>query len=281
MTPYVLPVVFTALLWWFSTGLILYLDGLPRRTFGRSMTGATVLLAAALFGVAQTAGDAGAVATYLAFACGLMVWGWQEMSFLMGFITGPRRRACPPGASESRRFTSAVAAIVYHELAIAAGALLLAWMTEGAPNRFALWAYLLLWGMRLSAKLNLFLGVRNLSEDFLPEHLQYLRSFFRRRPMNLLFPVSVSVGTAVAVLLCLLATGEGVDPAAQAGFAMLATLMVLAVLEHWFMVLPLPVDALWTLGMRSRTTRVETPEAPLTVPARWEPPRARSTRRGG
>ena len=49
--------------------------------------------------------------------------------------------------------------------------------------------------MRESAKLNLFLGVRNLSEEFLPAHLAYLQSYFRRRSMNMLFPFSVTVST--------------------------------------------------------------------------------------
>ena len=30
----------------------------------------------------------------------------------------------------------------------------------------------------MSAKLNVFLGVPNLNEEFLPEHLRYLQSFF-------------------------------------------------------------------------------------------------------
>ena len=34
--------------------------------------------------------------------------------------------------------------------------------------------------MRQSAKLNVFLGVRNLSEEFLPQHLHYLQSYFTR-----------------------------------------------------------------------------------------------------
>ena len=40
----------------------------------------------------------------------------------------------------------------------------------------------------------MFLGVPNLTEEFLPEHLHYLKSFLSRKPMNLLFPVSVTAG---------------------------------------------------------------------------------------
>ena len=42
-----------------------------------------------------------------------------------------------------------------------------------------------------------------------------------------------------------------------AGYSFLAALMALAILEHWFLVLPLPTAALWSWGLRSRTPRVE------------------------
>ncbi|MBV8868454.1 MAG: DUF3623 family protein, partial [Acetobacteraceae bacterium] len=48
MAHYLAPVLFALFVWWFSTGLIIFLDGLPRRTFRWSMLGATVLLAASL-----------------------------------------------------------------------------------------------------------------------------------------------------------------------------------------------------------------------------------------
>ena len=51
--------------------------------------------------------------------------------------------------------------------------------------------------MRLSANL----GVPNLAEELLPEHLHDLKSFLTRKPMNLLFPVSVTVSTLIAALL--------------------------------------------------------------------------------
>ena len=43
-----LPLLFAIGVWWFSTGVILYLDGLPRRTFKWTLLGTTVLLFAAL-----------------------------------------------------------------------------------------------------------------------------------------------------------------------------------------------------------------------------------------
>ena len=51
MSQYVLPILFTLFVWWFSTGVILYLDGLPRADVRWSMAGATVVLAGALYGL--------------------------------------------------------------------------------------------------------------------------------------------------------------------------------------------------------------------------------------
>src|SRR5579875_2372697 len=87
------PVLYAAFVWWFSTGVIILLDNLPRRSFRWSMLGGSVVMLGALAGLAATAGDASVRGAYLAFTCGVLVWGWQEMSFFMGFVTGKRRHA--------------------------------------------------------------------------------------------------------------------------------------------------------------------------------------------
>lgn len=250
MTDLVLPILFTVFAWWFSTGAILYLDGLDPRTFRTSFCCASLFALLALWGLASTSNDPSSVGTYLAFAFGLIVWGWQEMAFLMGFVTGPRRVASTPGATGLRRFTDALMVILHHELAIIAGAILIAAVTWGGENLIGLWTYLLLWVMRLSAKLNLFLGVPNFAEEFLPEHLVYLETYFRRSPMNLLFPISVTFGTVGTWLLFHAATADGVSSATAAGYAFLATMLALAVLEHWFLVLPIPSVLLWAWSLR-------------------------------
>ena len=52
-------------------------------------------------------------------------------------------------------------------------------LTRDGANQVGLWTFVILWAMRQSAKLNVFLGVRNLSEEFLPEHLRYLETSLR------------------------------------------------------------------------------------------------------
>ena len=249
------PALFALCLWWFATGAILYLDGLPQRTFRHSMLGATVLLVAALFSLNHSAAQQSTAMAYCSFTRALIVWGWLEMSFLMGFITGPRKHGCPEGCSGPAHFWHATEAILHHELSILVCAVLIVAITWGDPNQTGTWTFMLLWGMRLSAKLNLHFGVRNFSEEFLPPHLTYLKSFFRRRRMNLLFPLSVTAGSIVTTLLVQQVTATGNSEAETVACTLLATMSALAVIEHWFMVLPLPFNALWKWGLKSRERR--------------------------
>jgi putative photosynthetic complex assembly protein 2 len=193
MAQFGLPVVYAVFIWWFSTGVILYLDGLPRRTFRWSMLAATIVLAFSIYGLALSGAGTTSASAYMAFTCGLLAWGWQEISFYMGYVTGPRRKSCPEGCAGWRHFGHAIQTILYHELGIIAGAIAIAAVTWDVPNQFGLWTFVILWWMHQSAQLNVFLGVRNLNEEFLPEHLEFLKSFLKQKPMNLLFPVSVSI----------------------------------------------------------------------------------------
>lgn len=253
MTEHGWPAIFVLFIWWFSTGAVLYLDGLPRRSFRWSLLAATIVLVAAMIGLRTTADQTGLLAAYCAFTCALLVWGWQELAFLTGTLTGSWRQPCPPGATGWRRAWYASSAIIHHELGLVASGAVVFALTWDQPNQIGPWTFAVLWVMRLSAKLNLFLGVRNLGESFLPDHLAYLGSFLRSRPMNLLFPLSVTLATVVAALIFAAATDPLTTPAQAAGLTMVGTLLALAVVEHWFMVIPLPTEALWRWGLASRT----------------------------
>ncbi len=268
MAEIALPVLFALFVWWFSTGAIAWLDGLPRATFGWSLLGITVVGIAALYGIAATAGDTSVAGAYCAFTCALLVWGWHEASFLFGIVTGPRRGPLPAGVRGFKRFGMAVEVIAWHELAIAATAVIIAALTWGGENQIALWTFLLLWAMRVSAKLNVFLGVRNLSEEFLPEHLRYLVTYLRRRPINLLFPVSVTGCTITAALFVAAALDPATPPGLVAGHMLLGAMTALALLEHWLMVLPISPSALWgwALGGRTAPPATTKPDAPRPGP---------------
>lgn len=243
------PILFALFLWWSSTGAVLYLVGLPHRSFPWSMAGVTALAGVSLVGLVALADTATPWGAYLGFACGLGLWAWHETSFLFGFVTGPRRLAVSRDADGWRRFRDALGTLVYHELAILVTAMALVWLLWDAANQVGLWAFLLLWIMRLSAKLNIFLGVPNMNEEFLPAHLGFLRSYFRKRAMNALFPISVTLGTLA--FLWLLRRGVAFEASGfeAAACLMLAAMLALAVLEHWFLVLPVPDAALWRWAM--------------------------------
>ena len=239
------PLLFAAFLWWFSTGAILWLDRLPRKTFAWSFAAASLSTIAALIGIAATAADATVTGAYLGFSCAIAVWGWHEMSFLMGFILGPRREACPADAQGWRRFRLATATVIHHEIALALTVVALAAMTWGQPNQVATLTFLVLWAMRLSAKFNLFLGARHRGEALLPVHLQHLKSYFGDRRMNMLFPVSLAGGAALAWLLVTLAHAPAASRYEETGCSLLLAMTLLALVEHVFMFVPPPNTFLW------------------------------------
>jgi putative photosynthetic complex assembly protein 2 len=246
-----LPATVTALLWWFATGSILVLIRRPAGTYRVSILCATVLLVLALTVMRLCGSTTTTASAYLGFACALLVWAWLEITFLTGYLTGPQRTVCAPRLSGRRRFVAAARTVIHNELAMLACGLGVVAVTWGAPNRVALLTYLILWGMRLSAKLNLFLGVPNLGESFLPAHLDYLKTYFRRRPMNALFPVSLAAAAALTVAAARRYYSANGAFGATA-WALVTSLLALGTLEHLFMVLPMASERLWNyFGVRS------------------------------
>lgn len=249
---YAAPVLYALFVWWLSTGVILWLDNLPRHTFRWSLLGGTLVFAVALLRLHQGGADRSVVGAYAAFTYGVLAWGWQEMSFFMGAVTGPRREPCPAQATTWRRFRLAVGTCIYHETAIALTAAMMILLTWRQPNQAGVWTFLVLWAMRLSSKLNVFAGVLNLNEQFVPPHLRYLCSYMRCRPMNLFFPFAVTAATIALVLLVQRAIAADRDAFRAAELTFVATMLALAILEHWFLVLPLPFARLWAWALRVR-----------------------------
>jgi putative photosynthetic complex assembly protein 2 len=247
--------LFALFLWWFGTGAVLFADRLPRSAHKGVMAFATALALLALYAIHQTAEERTLSAALIAFAATVVVWGWHELSFLVGWITGPRKSPCPEGATGLRRFLAAAGTLIHHEIALALTGLALWWWLRDSLNPVAVWTYGILWAMRLSAKLNLYLGAPNVADEFLPDELDYLKSYFSRRPMNGLFPVSVTAGTLVAGALALAATAPHAPAFDRAALALAATLTALGTLEHWFLVLPFRESALWGWWMESRAKR--------------------------
>ncbi len=264
------PALYCLFVWWFSTGLIVFLNNLPQATFKWSFGVFSAVALVSLYRLAQGSHDTSVAGAYAAFTYGVLVWGWHEMAFFMGILTGPRKTASPAGVSEWRRFQMGISACIDHELAILATGVAVLWATWGSPNQVGCWTFFALWGMRQSAKLNVFLGVLNLGEAFVPAHLGYLISFMTRRRMNWLMPFSLVGGTLLVAFLVQKAGAPGVTPFQQAGYGCLITMLALAVLEHALLVLPLPFTALWSLWLRhagrsAQSTIVGVAEAPASV----------------
>ena len=248
------PLVFAVLAWWFSTGAILWLvRGSQQRTRWSLLLGG-LGAAAALVGLAVTARDPSTWGAYAAFGCALAVWGWHEASFLTGWITGPRRTASPPGLSGWSRFCVASETVMHHEVALAATGLAIVALTWGAPNQTGALTFGLLFFLRLSAKLNIFLGVANPPTALLPEPIVHLASYFRRRPMNPLLPLSLAASAATAALFAWGALRPEAGAGEQAGMTLLFAMAALGLLEHAFLTAPSPERALWgwALGRRSK-----------------------------
>lgn len=249
METYGLAIAFAAFAWWFSTGAILMLVRLPRRLHGVAMAavgGAAVLALWGLVATRQSETPAGALA---GFTYGLVIWGFLETSFLLGFVTGPRREPQSRGASGLIRFREAFDTLSFHEFAILAVGILLIALTAGAANAVGTWTFLALWAMRISAKLNLFFGAPNVSVEFLPRHLDYLASYFARGAVSLFFPLSVTLASLLFGIMGH-AAATAPTPFEAVAATLIAALLGLAILEHWFLVLPLPDAALWRWALK-------------------------------
>lgn len=263
MDSYGLAIVFAIFAWWFSTGAILLVVRLPRRLHGPAMGAFAAAAGLALWGLVatrQTETPAGALA---GFTYGLIIWGFLEASFLLGYVTGPRREPQSRGAQGVTRFREAFDTLSFHEFAILAAGIVMIGVSAGALNAVGTWTFLTLWSMRISAKLNLFFGAPNVSVEFLPQHLDYLASYFHRGAVSLFFTFSV---TLASLLL-----GGMVHASATAATAFQATadtlvaaLLALAILEHWFLVLPLPDAALWRWALKGPVAApsLDVPAAP-------------------
>lgn len=261
------PLIVAAGLWWASTGLILWLVRRDAASFGASLALGAVVACAAMLALWLSADDTTPGGAYVAFGAAMAVWGWHEMGFLMGKLTGPRRTPCPPDAKGWRRFAVSTETVIHHEIALALTALLFVALTWGQPNQVGTLTFLLLFGMRLSTKLNIFLGVPNPPSGLLPHGLAYLGSYFRRARFNALFPVSLAASIVVTILLAeaaLTSTGG-----ARTGFVLMLSLAGLGLLEHGFLLLPAtrrrpaPESALWAwaLGRDAKPTQVALVEA--------------------
>ncbi len=253
-------VLATLFLWWFSTGIILWrvrvADNGTAQDHVNSVIIGLPLLAVGAAATRASLSDLSATGIYLAFLAALALWAWIELAFLSGVVTGPNREDCPPFLSTTDRFWRALGTIAWHEALLIATLAGLGLVTIHAANPFAFGTFALLFIARISAKLNLFLGVPRINTQFLPKPLSHLSSHFRIGRITPFFPISVSALTVFSALLLERAVNV-THPGMSVGYSLLTCLCLLALLEHWFMVLPFPDEKLWRWMIPAAKSRKE------------------------
>ena len=238
---HILPLLYVVMLWFFSTALVIALDHRARGRVALTLAGGAACAAVAV--VALLAPSTDAFAAYASFTAAFVIWGWHELSFLTGAITGPRTSPLPPETRGWSRFKLSAATVIHHELALATTLVALAIVSHGHPNGFGCGAFALLFALRLSTKFNIFIGVPNFTADILPPQLAYLKSYFRVARFNALMPVSLA-----AICISILALGSialAASGDAATGWSLLTGLAVLGLIEHLFLILPLRDSQLW------------------------------------
>ena len=126
----------------------------------------------------------------------------------------------------------------------------------GQPNPIGAQVFVLLFGLRLLAKLNLFAGVPNASTDMLPRHLGYFTSYFGPNRFTALLAASIASTIILASALGALAAQAG-QGAAAVGASLLFAIAALGALEHLFFALPLRDGALWGWALPARKRGIE------------------------
>ncbi len=236
-------------LWWFLTGLILFVVNWADTrgvVYHKFVTlGLLPILVVGFYGFLFTLNDDSINAVYLSFFSSLSIWGWFELAFLTGVITGPNRVEKPVGVDGFRRFQLAWAAIAYSELTLIVVFSTLFILSFGESNLFGLLTFFVLYAARLSAKLNLFLGVPKINIEFLPTRVGHLASHFKISGTSWFFPLSLTLLSGLAAYWL---NGFRVAPVGSGeaiGFCFLLTLTMLAILEHFFMIVSFPDAVLW------------------------------------
>ncbi len=249
------PIVAAVLIWWGSTGIIIFVCGRKQwRPWVFGLVTAIQPFAFWQFWATRDSADVGG--TFAAFFWAIVIWSWIETSYYSGFVVGRRVPELEPGSPTGVRLRAAIAANLYHELFIIGLSIVVVILGWGGSNEIGLWAFMILHWTHQSAKINIFLGVNNLTTEFLPDNLKYMAQYFTQKPLNRFFPFSVTISIIIATLLftnILAANNAG----QQVGQALLFIMMSAAILEHWWLVTPAPTKA-WDWALKSRQTETDT-----------------------
>ncbi|WP_328598443.1 putative photosynthetic complex assembly protein PuhE [Pontixanthobacter aestiaquae] len=256
MTDLGLPFAVVVTLWFVSTGLVAMLNHRLRQSLARTLAISGVCAIGGLSLVVLTSNVMADWAIYASFVGGLLIWSWHEISFLTGAVAGSHRDPCPQGAKGWERFSAATTALIHHEIALAMTAGLLLSLAAFTGNATGAYTFALLLIFRLSSKLNIYWGVPNMSDELLPKHMAYLKSYFGPKRLRPILLLSIAAIGGLAIYFALAASAATISGLAIQN-ALLCCLCLLAALEHIFLAIPFRDSALWQWALDGRADRTE------------------------
>ena len=218
--------------WWVATGVTLAMQR-SAFTSTASVIAATVFAVVGCLLIVKSRHETTVHGARLAFLGSALVWWWCSTLFYAGvgihiadnIPTGPRTLALAFRAIE---------ATVRPDLLGVCALILVAALVWPKPNRTAFWTLLVFFGTLQTAKLNVFMGVRNSGVDWLPEHLVGLSQFFGPPQNSPLLPVTIG-GLAVSFVVSAAMSRAATSAFHKHMLAMLSFLLGLALLEHVFL----------------------------------------------
>ena len=117
----------------------------------------------------------------------------------------------------------------------------------GLPNPTIQNTLAVLWLMRWSTKLNLFLGVRHFNSQWLPDNMRYITSYLKAGK-NSWFIIFSTIFAAYCTYLLFSFGQLAAEPASALSLFLVGWLAVLAVLEHCFLMMPMGETATLAMG---------------------------------
>jgi putative photosynthetic complex assembly protein 2 len=259
------PSLIALISWWFGTGIILLLVRIPQKFFALARGFWSLISIPALFFCYQSMQENSNVNAYIGFISTIVLWGWHELAFLTGWISGTRKQALDSELSLWHRFVQSVQVIWHHELALFINLMLLVALQVGHENHTAICTFALLWLMRLSSKLNLFFGVPQVGEQYLPRHLHYMGSYFKKREVGLFFYFTMSI--SVLTWLGLVWQAHEGKIAITSHWVLLASLLGLAIVEHVLMMVPLSLERVWGWALKGDSSAADSHPVSTSVSA--------------
>ncbi len=232
-------------IWWISTAIIIYFNFQPVVRFYFFLTSLALGLIWGFLWIKHRNDDT-IKGAYISFTGALFVWGFVEVSFYTGYIVGPYVRPIFAISPSWEAFHQAVHRSIYHEMMIMTLGIAALGIFWKAKNKFGLYTFFVLWFAHQSCKLNVFFGVTNIGQEFIPDTVSDMAPYMTVANMNWLFPFSVTLNTLFVYKFLKRARNPHEPSWRRIGYVLVCMMLMLALLEHWLLVLPLN-ESLWDI----------------------------------